>query len=274
MSDVTIVASPTAAHQRHYGDALEAGLKRIGVNVARARSHALVRTAVVACWGWRIGRQHRAMGREVLVMERGYIGDRFKWTSLGWNGLNGRARFADVYDDGSRFASIWGHLMQPFDPSGEYALLIGQVPGDAALNGKNMDHWYADTARRAASFYGLPVVFRPHPIVVKRGQARAVPGTKTMNGDLAVALMNAAIVITWNSNTAVESVLAGKPTIAMDEGSMAWPVAAHDIGPIELKDRADWAQRLACKQFCDEEIANGSAVTPIWCARDRALKAA
>ncbi len=44
-----------------------------------------------------------------------------------------------------------------------------------------------------------------------------------------LALAGARAVITFNSNTGVEAVLAGKPTVAIDEGSMAWPVTAHEI---------------------------------------------
>jgi len=74
------------------------------------------------------------MGRDVLVMERGYIGDRTHWTSLGWNGLNGRARVPLApADGGARFERNYSRLMHPYNPAGHYALIIGQVPGDASL---------------------------------------------------------------------------------------------------------------------------------------------
>lgn len=80
------------AHQGECKRALAEGLRRHGISDLGQN--------VVVCWGWHTGRGYRAQGRDVLVFERGYIGDRFKWTSIAWNGLNGRGTFPDYPDDG------------------------------------------------------------------------------------------------------------------------------------------------------------------------------
>lgn len=82
-------------------------------------------------------------------------------------------------------------------------------------------------AEQAADVYGLPVRFRPHPMEQRRrGFLRQVHGCETDRGPLADSLAGATVVVTWNSNTGVDALLAGKPTVAMGEGSMAAPVAA------------------------------------------------
>ena len=136
----------SATWHREYRDALVVGLRR----------HGALSLDAVACWGWRRGQLFKRRRKRVLVLERGYIGDRFYWTSIGLDGLNGRATFPEYPDDGgARFARMGS--LAPWNPDGSYVLLIGQVRGDAALAGRDLDPWYADTAKRAAALYGLPV---------------------------------------------------------------------------------------------------------------------
>lgn len=259
---ITVIAR-NGGHQQSHAAALVEGLTSLGLACQRSMyTSARTKFETVACWGWRVGLRFREEGSRVLVMERGYLGDRFAWTSLGWNGLNGLATFPEPPDDGGeRFARHHGHLMQPWRDGGRYALLIGQVPGDAALGGKNLQPWYIEQAALAAERFKLPVMFRPHPLAGQRSPIAHVPGTQRLDGLLSQALQDAAVVITYNSNTAVESVLAGRPTIAMSKGSMAWEVTSHAISePLAMPDRMSWAHRLAWKQWRLDEIRNGSAL--------------
>lgn len=254
---LTIHASPMSRHQREHQEAMAEGLRRISVEPVLTSGEP--RTKQVACWGWRYGRRFHEAGHDVLVMERGYLGDRFAWTSLAWNGLNGRGEFPEYEDDGGeRFRAHYG--MQPWKEGGEYVLLIGQVPGDASLRGKDMNAWYADAAMKAQNAYEMPVKFREHPMALRRGINRRVAYTEPSTGDLAEALAGAAVVVTWNSNTAVDAVIAGVPAVAMDEGSMAWDVAAHRIGELRRPDRSAWAHRLAWRQWSMDEIRSGVAL--------------
>jgi len=198
------------------------------------------------------------------VLERGYIGDRFQYTSIGWNGLNGLAIFPDYPGDGgARFRSL-GVPLQPWRPTGEYVLLVGQVHGDAALQGRNLTQWYAQTAQSAAAEYGLPVRFRPHPLEVRRlGVVRAVAGTYQDSGSLQDALARAAAVVTWNSNTGVDALLAGKPVVALGDGAMASPLAARELGGQCNPDREAWAYALAWKQWTLDEIRSGEALVGV-----------
>jgi len=259
--NIAIVASPGARHQVSHASALKAGLKRHGIDAQIVNTHNAARSETVACWGWRTCAVHRASGRQVLVMERGYIGDRFAWTSLGWNGLNGRATFGRREDGGERFRAHHAGLMKPWRAGGSYVLIAGQVPGDAALAGRCLRGWYEQQAQRAAA-YGLPVKFRAHPLAYRRGGVSDVPGAESIGGELADNLQRAALVITYNSNTAVESILAGVPTVAVDAGSMAWDVALPDLPKslaVPEPDRLTWAHRLAWNQFTLAEIESGFA---------------
>lgn len=233
-------------HQAEHLGALEEGLRRHGALDLGPNA--------VACWGWRVGRLHRARGRDVLVMERGYLGDRFFWTSIAWNGLNGRGTFPEYPDDGgARFRRL-GLDVKPWS-GGDYALIAGQVPGDMALGGRNLTPWYAEQARRASIEFGLPAKFRPHPLARRRGPVRPVLGAEMIGGDMGAALSGAAIVLTFNSNLGVDALVAGKRATCDDPGSM--------IHGVTEWQREAWLHRLAWKQWSMDEIRSGEALVGI-----------
>lgn len=255
---VIVLASPGAPHQVEHQAALVQGLRALGVEAVAGR-HVPEDARHVACWGWHTGARLRQEGREVLVMERGYLGDRFSWSSLAWNGLNGRGRFAAAPDDGgARFRQHFGMQAWQDRPDG-YALIMGQVPGDASLQGVDLMPWYsaaADEARAA----GIRPVFRQHPQAIKRFGRRGPAGVQRAEGTLEEALAGARQVITYNSNAGVDAVLAGVSVVADNEGSMAWPVAGRQIGVCHTPDREKWAHDLAWKQWRLQEIADGTAL--------------
>lgn len=193
-------------------------------------------------------------------MERAYLGDRFKWTSLGWNGLNGFATFPDYPDDGgTRFKKHFQPL-KPWKTDGRSVLILGQVPRDMSLRGINMIPWYEKMASKASTLYGLPVKFRPHPDLKRKGIQQQVAGTSASEGTLEDALEDAAFCICWNSNSSVDAVINGVPCVVGDRGSMAYEVCSHDIEKIIRPDREEWAARLAWKQWLPAEIESGEAL--------------
>lgn len=258
MDRLTIIAN-AAGHQQMHAAALAAGARRHGVKVDIA-SHERGAAPVVACWGWRIGEHLLAKGYNVLVMERGYLGDRFAWTSLGWNGLNGRAEFPMVDDGGARFRQHFGHMLADWRPGSAHVLLIQQVPGDMSLGGRDLKPWYRAQAKAYSAAYGLPVMFRPHPEAKRRRLGVVCPARASfIDGTLDEALAGAAVVVTYNSNVGVDAVMAGKPVVAVDAGSMVYDVAAHMAGEIRMPDRSGWATRTAWCQWTLDEITSGAA---------------
>jgi hypothetical protein len=244
-----VIHANLSPHQQEFAGLMAAGLKRHGVAVSRGVFDEPQAADFAVVWGWhqrRIIEACQEAGMPLLVMERGHIHPRMEWTSLGWGGLAGRGRYPQAQDSGERFARHFGHLRRDWRIGGEYVLLLGQTPGDASLRGLNFTAW-ADRVRAKVVELGYPVRFRPHP---------NVQCTRPLDEDLA----GAGMAITYNSTSGVECVLAGVPTVAMDAGAMAWPMAAHDVdAPASMKDRADWCARLAWTQWQREEIETGAA---------------
>jgi hypothetical protein len=256
---IDIVADPNLLHQGVHAHALAQGLAKHGIAHRIISPWESVHSDVCACWGWRIAAPLVAAHKQVLLMERGYIGDRTVWTSFGWNGLNGRAQFAPPAQPHSRFARLFPDALKAWDADGTYALLIGQVEGDSALHGLDFQTWATRTAAKMAKAFKLPVKYRAHPLAIEYGQKDTVPGCETIRGTLADALAGAAVVVTFNSNAGVDALLAGKPTVALDAGSMVYPIAANELVIPDAPSRDQWANDLAWCQFNQDEIRSGFA---------------
>lgn len=235
-------------HGRAFLDAFRQGFECHGGKIVESGGD------FVAMWGHR-DRDVIEGDRPYLVLEQGYVGDRLRWTSIGWNGLNGRATFPKA-PDGERWERNFGHLMQPWKDGGEYTVVMGQVRGDASIERVDIAGWYEEAAANLSAEWKLPVVFRPHPF---DGFAKTPTGTTRHTGPLQDILDRARVVATFNSNSGVDAVLAGIPVIARDRGSMAWPVAAQDYDHCHRPDRTEWAHGLAYAQWRIEEIAAGEA---------------
>ncbi len=241
------------------------GLKCRGWN-ARITTSADAGADLLVLWGTRrrdVILRQKAYGGEVCVLERGYLSDRFAWTSVSFGGgLNGHGVFRVPDGVGMARFDRLGVKMTPWAsprPDG-YALIMGQVPGDMSIRHVDIGEWYGEVARGLVAAGWSDIRFRPHP-----GALRFAPGTfpyrevsvPTIAGTLDDALAGAALVVTFNSNSGVDAAIAGRPVIAMDRGSMAWEVAGHALDEIVTPDRTAWAARLAWCQWSKAEIASG-----------------
>ena len=255
---IDIIPQSANAPTAEVGQAFAKGLQAHGV---QCRFTAEPTSEYVAGWGWRRLMPYYKQGRQCIVLERGYIGNRSKWFSIGWNGLNGRADFLnkDVPDD--RWLDKFEPMLHAWREGGDYILLCGQVPGDMSLQGKDINSTYPKIAETLQRFYKMPVVYRPHPEAVKKGKGYAeLRGFETSRHErIEDAIDQAALVWSYNSNSGVDAVMRGCPTAALDHGSMAWEVATRGIGAASRPCRNDWGRKMAYTQWTVEEIAAGVA---------------
>jgi hypothetical protein len=220
---------------------------------------------IVTCWGWKRGIKYKEAGANVLLQEHGFVFNRNEWISLGWNGLNGKADFLNQNVSNDRWETFFKPHMKPWKKDGEYILLCGQVPGDASLEGRNLTDWYAKIAKKAKEYYKIPVIWRPHPVAVRTKKNISVPNTfLDTNSSLKDSLKKAKLLITYNSNSAVDAVMEGVPVIVYDSGSMVYEIANHKIGSLEYYDRSDWGRKIAYTQWHISEIASDVALDHIF----------
>ena len=90
---------------------------------------------IIVVWGVAKAKRLKDIGaKHVLVMERGYLGDRNAWVSLGWDDLNGQANFYNKYVAADRWDKYWRDQMKPWKTDGDNILICGQVITDQSLN--------------------------------------------------------------------------------------------------------------------------------------------
>lgn len=263
--------SQDAPHQIEHATLFEKALIEDGNSVIYGKHNIPSDTDVFITWSYKqpnLFNYAEKMGKKFIIMERGFIQPRTEWCSLAVGGMNGRGRFKPAPDNGERWDTNFSHHLKPWrdDSKGEYVLVIGQVPNDPSLHGLNMDRWLRKTIDILLA-QGEKVVYRPHPWLVskyKQGLMDMYIHHKVdvdMDKPLYEALEGAKYCVTYSSNTAVESVLYGVPTVALDIGSVAHKVCSHELlrGSLIKPDRTEWCHNTAWKQWRREELADGTA---------------
>lgn len=187
-----------------------------------------------------------AAGGDYLVAECAYLGDRLTQCSLGFNGLHGTAQVPPPGD--AARGQQWHHLLRPYH-RGQYTLIMGQVPGDAAIADVDFPRWVQLVASDAHRF-GLPVYYRPHP----KGSAPC--RLPVRGGSLETDLAGAHRVITWSSNGAVDAVLAGCLVHGHSPRSMVYDQPLNQRNDLA---RLHWLNALAWRQWSHDELTSGDA---------------
>jgi hypothetical protein len=223
------------------------------------------------CWGVRAMERLKAYTKteNCLVLENAYLNNiqspEKEWVSLGWNGLNGRADFCNTNSPSDRWKNHFndGRLLEYSD--GEYILIPLQIKGDQSLNyiWNALNYQYiCETIRK---FTDLPIMIKDHPTFP--GSQPEVKGVKNVkyidtNVPIEKAISKAKVVVTINSNAGVDAVVAGKPVISLDLGSMVWNISAHDFKSInrpKISDRTQWCNDIAYAQWHPTELESGEA---------------
>lgn len=196
---------------------------------------------------------------DYLVLERGYIGNRTEYTSCGFNGLNGKADILNPPLNGDRYKLFQDFIKPVRKTKGEYIVIMGQLSNDASVKHIGFNNWLQKTYDSIKEITDIPVVYRPHPL----DKDPFIPeGLDCILGKLDKVLNWAHCVVTLNSNSGVDSVLAGIPTVSMDVGSMVYGITNHNIESIiepMFYNRDEWLKEISYRQWSLEEITNGTA---------------
>lgn len=159
------------------------------------------------------------------------------------------------------------------DPQG-HILIALQLPGDASLRGQDINEWAFDTVKRLRQVTERPIRVRNHPLISDRGfeshgplamrllqsgyknitlsDGAEVPWTQDLEG--------AYCTVTYTSGLAIDSILAGIPTIACNPGNFAYDISTNfveEIDQLRCVDKKmiqDWLQQLSVCQWSREEM--------------------
>jgi hypothetical protein len=171
-----------------------------------------------------------------------------------------------------RISEARGLRLAPWRTEGRHVLVVGQVPGDAALRGVDIVSWMERTVREIARHTARPILIRPHPMTSDRdlagfrhlsGLREGVTLQSPPRGPMARSLEGAWVTVCHSSGAAIDSLLAGVPAITTSEASMAWPVTGHDLAQVDrprMMAREQWLHDLCYAQWTVDEIREG----PVW----------
>jgi hypothetical protein len=261
---LAVIHMNSAPHQVEAGRYMATGLRRHGIDVEWGEWNSPYPCDFAVCWGGRQKALFQVPGTPVLVMERGHVGDRLWWTSCGWNGLGRRAQYPQGRDKGARWRSgPLERLLKPWtDRPDGYALLLGQVEGDAAVGDLDLRAWGDTICRGLLALGWRQIEYRRHPYAsqmpIPEGASPAAGGPD--EAGLQQDLRGAGLCVTYNSTAGVQAVLAGVPTVTLDVGAMAWPVTTHSLDEAPIRpSRYVWVWDLAWTQWTQKEIGDGVA---------------
>jgi hypothetical protein len=214
---------------------------------------------IVVVWGVVNARRWQDLGCDnVLIFERGYLGDRMHWLSLGWDDLNGKANFYNSYVPQDRWDNYWKTGMSEWKNDGEVVLIAGQVTTDQSLSDcLDYNRWLNDTIQALKS-KGHEVVFRPHPLEEVGYDVKDVVISSHKN--FMEDLKRAKCLVTWSSTTSVTAAYSGVPSVVFSDFAMTKEVSSHSLNDLAFKpDRTNWGRKLAYCQWNLEELTNGDA---------------
>jgi hypothetical protein len=202
--------------------------------------------------------EQERLGLDTIIVETGYINRGARADhhyAVGLNGLNGRADFKNKNSPDDRAGRFISNL-KPWRKDGDHILMCGQVPWDASVQHINFQKWAQETAETIVGLTNRRIIYRPHPLAKTQTPWGA---SESKNYWLEDDLENCWCVVTFNSNSGVDAIMAGIPSVACDEGSMIMPVATG-LGAINTPNkpnRIQWLSDLCYAQWTPAEMMEG-----------------
>lgn len=202
--------------------------------------------------GPRIKAEYKAAGVPVVMLDYGYLrrtNHAHDWRTGHWQvGLSTLNNLPPFDCPSDRFDALGLSVADAGgDPNG-YTLLCVQLPGDAS-HGLDVVQLHAWCQNQAARWPNLCI--RPHPLQPDLTYDLPVCSSQT----LSEALAGARLVVTGNSNTGHDALLAGVPVVATFPGA-AWAQLSGEQIPSVACRRA-YFNRCAYGQWTWDEFRRG-----------------
>ena len=240
----------------------------------REKAHHLIRTSVAAnspCF---------------VCIETALLGRKTSTANTHWRmGINGflrdAAEWPDLDEDFADQRLAQWHIKWPGWRSSQngHILVALQLPGDASLRGININDWAYHTLVNLREHTNRRIVVRNHPLasqrafmdheeIARRVMLAGLNRIKFSDGQLvpwAEDLKEAYCTVTYSSGLAIDSVLAGIPTVACNPGNFAWPISSNYLDEIDQLKLApgetvrSWLQQLSMCQYSVDDMRSGLA---------------
>lgn len=214
----------------------------------------LKKKTIHKCWADR---------RDFYFMDTGYMGNhQSPQNPYGWKIYHRIVKNDLQHGDeiierpGDRFSKL-GVTINNWKQGGRKILIAKPDEKPMKFYGLELEQWLDDTIKTIKKYTDRPIVVRDR---VKSRADRVITNTlkEALDDDVHC-------LVTFNSNSATESILHGIPAFVLAPSHAALPVASNDLTKIENpyypdKDKVyKWACHLAYGQFHVTELKNGTA---------------
>jgi len=236
---------------------LEFAIKRLGHTPVKG-GDSPIECDVALIGGIRQPELIKAYKVPVFIYEQGYVKrtngpseHQIGHWQLSKDWLNGVPDFACPPD---RFEALNTPIIAKGGDAKGYVLVLGQKPGDSALNGTDHVQWLRDRFDEYDN-----VFYRPHP---KNGYEFDASEVREQEGTLQEAFDGARLVVCYNSTAGFAALLAGIPVIC-DPCAPYAELSGKRVA--SMKKRAAFFNRVAYGQWrVDQTIDAIKFVTEKW----------
>jgi hypothetical protein len=245
-----------------------------GEDYVICENHERPEADVVVMWSWLLGmygrdaiyKHYKCTHTTFLILEVGALNRNTSW-KLGINGINRDANFANQSVDDNRL-KLFNLQTQPWQDGGDHIIICGQNENSLAWDQGSTIDWASKVIEWIRSYTDRPIWFRPHPrfpvsFAENKSNNVHISVPKKVQGydevDFKSALQNAYAVVNYNSNPAIESVLAGVP-VYVAESSLCYPVGKEistNLDRPAKPDRGEWLKQISYTEWFVEEIKQG-----------------
>ncbi|MBB4006280.1 glycosyltransferase family protein [Allorhizobium taibaishanense] len=230
-------------------------------------------TVEVGFWGRETIKRSFNWYHKLLGHRRSFYKFKHHYFRIGLDGtLPGDADFLNANSPSDRWdkqSAALGLTLKPYRKAGEHVLIIGQIPGDAAMRGMDVCQWLGATARSVRRLTDRPIIVRPHPgmknedFATLQAELAKVPNLQISGLDSLSSvdeLARAHCTICYTSSFALDSLLAGVPVITLSRFNIAAPVCSRRIEDVvdpPLPEREQLFYDIAYAHWTPEEIRSG-----------------
>jgi len=201
---------------------------------------------------------------------------------MGINGfLRDAAEWPDYHEEvADRRLKDWGISWPGWRNNADGHVVIAlQLPGDASLRGININDWAYHTVLKIREKTQRRIIVRNHPLaslrafgdheeLARRLMMEGINNIRFSDGQLrpwSEDIKGAYCTVTYTSGLAIDSVLAGIPTVACNPGNFAFPFSTRFPDEIENLRLGEpdtvqrWLRWLSLCQYSVPEMQSGLA---------------
>ena len=204
---------------------------------------------------------------------------------IGLNGfLNDSGEFNNADSPNNR-QSLLNIETKPFkDHSTGSILILLQLPGDASLRESNHGEWLLETIESIREKTDREIIIRFHPGMSEKGHEnffkdigkivfmnyKNIVWSDGKSSSLAQDFEKTGVCVTYSSGSAIDSVIAGVPTITIDAGNFAYPISSKTLDDLDSpyiptdQERHQWINNLSYCQWSRKEMSGGDAFRHIF----------